>query len=229
MGGHSFGYWFFVLCGYSLLFTLVGNLVCQLAKKPDHRPLRARSEFVEADDVKPERRAEIERDNAARLAITRSQCATHVYDECGTCQRCFTVREGAEHLWSLEKGGGYATCLRCKAWQRVADAGPDDAHQAFSHDAAVEHAEGGIVRSFGITASYIRSGTIDGSKITLGPTFEKTRVAFIEAGRSREGYVMGTPPELEIAGARYERIDDPETGEFLGAYVKRPTYKEGDW
>ena len=225
MGGHSIGYWLFVLCGYGLLFALVGNAARQLAKKPDHRPLRARSEFVEADDVKPERRAEIERDNAARLAITRSQCSTHVYDECGTCQRCLTVREGAEHLWSRDRLAIHATCLRCGEWQRCADAGPDDAHQAFPHDAAAEHAQGGIVRSFGITASYIQAGTIRADKITLGPTFEKTRVAFIEAGRSREGYVMGTPPELEISGARYERLDDPETGEFLGAYVKRPTYE----
>lgn len=32
-------------------------------------------------------------------------------------------------------------------------------------------------------------------------------------------YVTDTPPDIEILGCRYRRIDDPETGEFLGTYA----------
>ena len=31
--------------------------------------------------------------------------------------------------------------------------------------------------------------------------------------------ILGTPPRIQIKDCVYDRIDDPDTGEFLGGYV----------
>jgi hypothetical protein len=200
--------WFVVIVGWGLIMALTFNLGRQLAKKPEWGPAPiARSEFVEADDVKPERLAEIERDNAARLALTRSQCSAHVYDECGTCQRCFAVREGAAHLWSRDPSTGYTICLRCPAWQKVADAGRDDAHQAFPFEAAVEQSQRAVAKAYAVG----------------GPVFEPTKTlptfSMPLCGGPRAGgtvILTSLAERIQLDGNTYMRVTDPDTQVCLG-------------
>lgn len=38
-----------------------------------------------------------------------------------------------------------------------------------------------------------------------------------------------TPPRIEAAGVTYDRLDDPDTGEYLGGYVFAPaSHQTGD-
>jgi len=49
-------------------------------------------DFTEADDIRPERRAEIARRVADQLATQRTLCSAHVWDERGVCRLCKTTR-----------------------------------------------------------------------------------------------------------------------------------------
>lgn len=47
-----------------------------------------------------------------------------------------------------------------------------------------------------------------------------TRVALIKGpGDGMTATLSRTPPRIEIAGVIYTRLDDPDTGEFLGGYA----------
>jgi len=56
----------------------------------------------------------------------------------------------------------------------------------------------------------------------------RTEVTFIGGPlRGARAALTKTPPRLVVLGATYERIDDPDTGEFLGGYA--PPYTDDKW
>lgn len=120
------------------------------------------------------------------------------------------IEAAAEVVYRSQTGAdGYRTSMYKGSWDRLAAKALTAAVQAQNHSESVDPQIDALKTAWNAA----HSTALNGEKPSVHVTFWGGKC------HGASTYLRKTPPSLTILGETYSRVEDPDTGDFLGLYV----------